>query len=279
MALSQLAKSRPLLSYTRTFSSAAGLVNVEVNDKNGIAIVSMQRPPVNSLNVELLSELKQTFVDLEKNKSRGAILTSASRTFSAGLDILEMYKPNPDRLKNFWTTLQDAWTGLYGSTFPTVAVINGPAPAGGCLLAMSCEYRVMVPKSIIGLNETQLGIVAPSWFAETMINTIGKRQTELALTSGRLFSTEEALQVGLIDEIVQTKEEGLEKAFGFLSKFARISPLARNMSKQLIRGDTLKRLQKNREGDLNAFLAVVQQEQVQKGLGMYIEALKKKQSA
>lgn len=262
----------------RNYSSAS-LVNVEVNDKTGISTVTLQRPPVNSLNLELLTAIKTALTDLEKNKSRGVILTSALKTFSAGLDILEMYKPDPARAKQFWVTLQDVWIALYGSNFPTVAVINGPAPAGGCLLSMSCEYRIMVPNSIIGLNETQLGIVAPSWFAATMENTIGKRQTELALTTGKLFTTEEAVAVGLVDEVAASKEECLERAYKFLGTFARISPMARNMSKQTVRGETLQRMVKGREVDLQLFIATISQELVQKGLGVYIEALKKKQAS
>lgn len=78
--------------------------------------------------------------------------------------------------------------------------LKGHSPAGGCLLAISCDYRVMVGgKFRIGLNETQLGIVAPYWFRDSMINTVGVRQTEMALQLGTLFSSEEALKIGLID--------------------------------------------------------------------------------
>ena len=71
------------------------------------------------------------------------------------------------------------------------------SPAGGCLLAMTCDYRAMLgPKFTIGLNETQLGIVAPYWFKDTMVNTIGTRQTELALMMGTLFTSEQAFYRG-----------------------------------------------------------------------------------
>lgn len=279
MAFRSLTRSITFSRFSRNFSASSNLVKVEVNDKNGLATVTLQRAPVNSLNLEILADLKQALKELETNKCRGAILTSAYKTFSAGLDINEMYKPELERAKKWWSTLQDVYELLYGSSYPTVAFINGAAPAGGCLLSLCCEYRVMVPNSIIGLNETQLGIVAPVWFADTMQNTIGKRQTELALTSGRLFSTDEAFKIGLIDEIAQGKEDGINKSNAFLSKFAKISPFARNFSKQIVRGDTLKKMSKNRENDLNIFLQTISQDSIQKGLGFYIESLKKKQSA
>lgn len=119
-------------------------VIVEVNDKTGIAIVSLNRPPVNSLSLEFFKEIAETLDDLEKNKSKGMILTSVSShklmsklmitlyfkfqslntVFSAGLHLDEIYKPDPERFKQFWTAFQDAWIKLYGSSFATAAAIN-----------------------------------------------------------------------------------------------------------------------------------------------------------
>lgn len=263
---------------SRSCSNASDkLVITEVNDKTGYATVTLNRPPVNSLNLELLTALSNTLDDLLNNKSRGMILTSSSKTvFSAGLDIMEMYKPKQERMKQFWTTLQDVWFKLYGSPFPTVAVINGHSPAGGCLLAMCCEYRVMLPNFSIGLNETQLGIVAPTWFQATMRNTLSRRDAELALTLGTLFNTEEALKVGLIDEIAASKEEGTAKATSFLDRFKKISPQARSMTKQALRSKDIMELEDNRSQDVDLFVYAVTQPKVQKGLEMYLEALKQK---
>lgn len=253
------------------------LVLAEVDDKTGYATVTLNRPPVNSLNLELLTAFSETLDDLQNNKSRGMILTSSSNSvFCAGLDILEMYKPKQERMKQFWSTLQDVWFKLYGSPFPTVAVINGHSPAGGCLLAMCCEYRVMMPNFSIGLNETQLGIVAPTWFMATMRNTMSRREAELALTQGTLFSTEEALKVGLVDEVVASKEEGLAKAVSFLDRFKKISPQARSMTKQALRSKDIMELEDNRLQDVDLFVFAVSQPKVQKGLEVYLEALKKK---
>lgn len=67
--------------------------------------------------------------------------------------------------------------------------------AGGCFLAISCEYRVMCPDFKIGLNETRLGLVVPKFLSASMRNTISKREAEKALTLGTLYSTEEARKV------------------------------------------------------------------------------------
>ncbi|KAL1129218.1 hypothetical protein AAG570_013747 [Ranatra chinensis] len=238
----------------------------------------MQKPPVNSLNLDLLVALRDTLVKLEKEKCKGMILTSESPSvFSAGLDIMEMYRPDHNRARKFWTTLQDTWIKLYSSPYPTVAAINGHSPAGGCLLALSCEYRVMVgPKFTIGLNETQLGIVAPFWFQDCMRNAIGERQAELALTLGKMFSVDEALKVGLIDEIAKDKADAISKAEDFLDEQSGLPALARSTVKVAFREATLNRLLKNREADTKMFLDFISMPKVQQALEMYMQTLKKK---
>lgn len=266
-------------NFARKFSSEAKFVAVNVDNKSGIATLTLQRPPVNSLNLDLLGNISSSLAEVEKTKCRGVILTSNSKSvFSAGLDILEIYKPNQDRLKNFWKVLQDTWIKLYSFPHPTVAVVNGHAPAGGCLLALSCEYRIMARNYTIGLNETQLGLVAPKWFISSMRNVLGQRQTEMALTMGRLFKTEEALSVGLIDEVVEDKEEGIAKAGKFLNNFKNISPEVRSLTKQYVREDTIKNMIKDRENDLNVFVQYAQSPEVQNYLERYMESLKAKSS-
>ncbi|XP_056634612.1 enoyl-CoA delta isomerase 1, mitochondrial-like [Diorhabda sublineata] len=263
----------------RYLSNEVKLLSVSVNDKTGVATVEMQRPPVNSLNLDLINEISATLTDLENNNSRGLILTSKKDgVFSAGLDILEMYKPEQERLKAFWISLQDTWLKLYGSSYPTVALINGHSPAGGCLLSLCCEYRIMLKNYTIGLNETQLGIVAPKWFIKSMVNVIGLRQAELGLMQGYMFSTDEALKIGMIDVIVDNKEGGLIEADAYLQRFAKILPGPRSLTKTYIREESIKFMEDIREDDLERFLLYTNQPAVQAGLGKYIESLKKRSS-
>jgi len=263
----------------RLFSgSSPRLASVESSiDDNGCTIISFNKHPANSLNLEFLQELRQAVVVAEKD-SKGIILTSSLPTiFSAGLEITEMYKPDTTRLRVFWGALQDLYLTLYGCRVPTVAAINGHSPAGGCLLAMTCDYRVMVgPKFTIGLNETQLGIVAPYWFKETMVKTVGERQTELALTLGTLFSADQALSIGLVDKVVSSKEEALDVATKQMRAFTKIPKEARHVTKLLMRQDLIDRLSNDKESDIDWFVKFCTRPSIQKPLGMYLEALKNK---
>ena len=202
------------------------------------------------------------------------ILASSTPVFSAGLDLLEMHQPEEQRLRDFWTALQQVYLDLYGSRLATIAGISGPAPAAGCMLAMACDYRIMNPKGIIGLNEAQFGLTAPPWMADLMLKTVGHRQAEKALMLGTLYPAKDALQIGLVDEIVEgdVMEACQEQAI----RWTRIPPHSRVASKLLLRKPQLDLLAATRQDDLDLFVKICLSGAVQKNLGLYLESLKKK---
>ncbi|GBP79767.1 Enoyl-CoA delta isomerase 1, mitochondrial [Eumeta japonica] len=199
--------------------------------------------------------------------------------FSAGLDLKEMHKPDINRAELFWTALQDVWLKLFGSSYPTAAAINGHAPAAGCLLAMSCEYRVMVSgKYRIGLNESAFGIVVLDLFQDTMKHILPVRQAETALLNGKMFTVDEALQVGLIDETAVDKAEAIEKSKNFIERFDKIPSLARGMTKQIFRQEPINRLINNRQNDTKKFLEMVSQPLMQQAIEVQLKNLREKDS-
>lgn len=134
----------------------------------------------------------------------------------------------------------------------------------------------MCPNFTIGLNETRLGIVAPTWFQASMRNVLPPRQAESALTLGTMFSTDQALKVGLIDEIATDKEDALARCEKFLLQFDKVSMDARAITKKSFRSKDIADLETRRDEDLQLFVFVVNQPKVQKGLELYLESLKNK---
>ncbi|KAM7346131.1 enoyl-CoA delta isomerase 1, mitochondrial-like [Cochliomyia hominivorax] len=272
-------RKRCLYSFAkRNFCAAKEkLVTVEINDKTGIATLSLNRPPVNALNFELLEAFKEAIKSIENNKYKGLILTSTNnRVFCSGLDIKELYEPDPERFKQFYAALKDSWLALYSCRLPTAAVINGHSPAGGCVLATCCDFRVMMPKLTIGLNETHLGLVVPKYIVDSFCNAVARRPAELALTQGKMFTTEEAFEVGLIDEIVECKEEGLQKCEEFLKRFKSVNPVAMGLTKLQFRKNDIKEFEAERQNELNSFVQRVLTPEFQEQLVTYIENLKKR---
>lgn len=146
--------------------------------------------------------------------------------------------------------------------------------AGGCFLAMSCEYRVMMPKFTIGLNETQLGIAAPPFFVDTMRNCILSRHAEMALLLGKLYKTDEALRIGLVDELATDKADAMAKCEKFLLNSQLASPQARALTKMSLRGPAIQKLIDTREFDFNRFHKVITEKKAQRNLGLFVAILK-----
>ncbi|KAG2455873.1 ECI1 isomerase, partial [Polypterus senegalus] len=160
-----------------------------------------------------------------------------------------------------------------------VILTSGSSPAGGCLMAMACDYRIMAdnPKYSIGLNETLLGIVAPFWFKDTMMNTIGFRATELALQLGLLHNAPNALRIGLVDELAPEKEV-LSAASTAISKWLAIPDHARQITKSMMRKPTIDRLLSHRDQDINNFVSFITKDSIQKSLQVYMERLKQRKT-
>lgn len=265
-------------SLCKTYATNSKLVEVTQDGSTGITTISMANPPVNILSKQLLSALNSSLMDTQRDNSRGVILTSSLPTvFSAGLDIMEMYNRTEKQLTEYWQILQDTWLTLYGLEIPIAAAINGSSPAGGCALALSCEYRVLTDgKNTIGLNETRLGLQPPTWFNFMLIDTIGYRKAELALLRGSLFSPKEALAIGLVDELAADKADAVKKCQGYINGFKNVAFLGRSATKLNLRKHNLHWLKENRQWDVASFVEFVQLPKVQVGLKLYIESLKQK---
>ncbi|NXF80965.1 ECI1 isomerase, partial [Sclerurus mexicanus] len=261
----------------RAFSN--NKIQVELDESSGIAMMKFKSPPVNSLSLDFLTEFSISLEKLENDRAcRGVIITSAiPKIFSSGLDITEMCGKSMEHYGEFWRAVQELWLRLYGSNMVTVAAVNGSSPAGGCLVAMSCDYRIMAenPKFSIGLNETQLGIVAPFWFKDTFLNVVGQRIAERSLQLGSLYSAPEALKLGLVDELVP-EEKLLEKASAVMAQWLALPDHARQLTKSMMRKAVLDRLVAHREEDIKYFINFISKESIQKSLRMYMEMLKKK---
>ena len=129
----------------------------------------------------------------------------------------------------------------------------------------------------IGLNESKLGIVAPPWLGQQYIDTIGHRQAELALLLGTLFNPTQALEIGLVDEVIED-DDVVAIAKQRASQWVQIPPQARVGTKELTRGLQIAKMLENREQDKEQFCSFVTQGKVQKSLGLYLDQMKKRKS-
>ncbi len=136
----------------------------------------------------------------------GLILHGKEGFFSAGLDLISLYEYNEAEVRRFWHTFIDVVATLVAFDKPAVAAITGHSPAGGCVLAICCDYRVMAEGDyVIGLNEVPVGIIVPESIFHLYGFWLGQAKAYRYLLEGKLLKPQEALQAGLVDEVVDAR--------------------------------------------------------------------------
>ena len=181
---------------------------IEVSKDNQIAIVRLKRGKVNALNEPLVEEIYQCFKELEDDyDTRAVIVTGQGSFFSFGFDIPEFLSYSPKEFARYLTKFTGLYTYIFAYPKPVVMALNGHTIAGGCMLAIAGDYRVMVSgKARISLNELSFG---SSVFAGSVIMLkylTGARFAEQVLLGASMYSAEQAKSMGLVDEVATEAE-------------------------------------------------------------------------
>ena len=177
---------------------------IETTRHGDIHVLRMARPPVNALDPALCRALSAAIADALAEGAQGLVLAGGQKVFSAGLDVPHLLSlgEDGDALLGAWTDFFEAARALLGAPVPVVAAMAGHAPAGGCVLALCCDYRILAEGPYrIGLNETQVGLVAPEGIQALLSRCVGRHRAERLLVAGAMQDAAEALRIGLVDEL------------------------------------------------------------------------------
>lgn len=169
---------------------------------SGVAVMTFQHGKVNALDTSFLLQLIDEFARLETGQA--VVLTGAGSAFSAGVDLRHVAGSGGGQLKTFLTALSDCFLAVFDHRGPVVAAVNGPAIAGGCVIAAACDRR-LISHGPIGLAELAVGVPFPTSAVEIMLSVLGPSTSDLVLTA-RLLDAQQALSIGLVDEIVPADE-------------------------------------------------------------------------
>ena len=217
---------------------------VEILEHDSLHEIRMARPPVNALNTDLCRALIAALNAAMAEGARGIVLSGNERVFSAGLDVPHLLSHGEDR-----HAVLDSWQAFFGiartlaeSRIPVVAALTGHSPAGGCVLALCCDYRIMARSPdparpfAIGLNETQVGLVAPEGIQQLLRRVVGIHRAERLLVSGELVPAERALEIGLVDELVAPSEV-VPRAIAWLESLLKLPRQPMLMTRAIARAD------------------------------------------
>jgi cyclohexa-1,5-dienecarbonyl-CoA hydratase len=204
---------------------------MQFDHSDGIASVTLDRPPLNILSTEMMGEMLDAFDRIPPSDTRLLLLRAKGKAFSAGVEVGEHLGP---ALRPMIENFHGLFRRLIAFDFPLVAVVEGPCLGGGCELASIFDFVIATDDAKFGQPEIQLGVFPPV-AALLLPDRIGDVATRDLVLTGRIVSPAEAWDLGLIWKVVSTEdlEEDLE---ALLRSLLSSSPTALRMAKRALSG-------------------------------------------
>jgi enoyl-CoA hydratase/carnithine racemase len=212
---------------------------IETRSIGDVLEIKLARPPVNAFNDAMLSAIRDALAAAVRGPARALVLSGRPGMFSAGLDVPALLGKNAAEMHAFWQLFFDVQRQIAGCPLPIACAITGHSPAGGAVLAMYCDYRVMAQGGFkIGLNEVAVGIHPGPVIYGILRRVVGARRAELLLASARMLTPDEALAIGLVDELAPP-EEVVDRAIAWAQNLARLPAAALAATRALARADLI----------------------------------------
>jgi enoyl-CoA hydratase/carnithine racemase len=228
---------------------------VSIERQGRLAVVRLDKARGNAIDEPLVEGLLRAAAEVANDDGvRGVLLASAHpRLFCPGLDLVALAEYDRPSMKRFMSAFAEAVWGLYGLPKPVVAAVGGAAVAGGCILALTADHRVLKRGAPIGLNEVKVGVPLPWSVTRLLRATVHAPALSRIALLGRNFTDAEAVEAGLVDEIAEP--EGFVSAcLARLEEFAEKDPHALAATKAWLREAVLADMMTHESGRLGTFL-------------------------
>ncbi len=196
-------------------------IHTTVDVATGVALLSLELGRGNAINPAFIDALHAALDDVEQTDARAVVLTGTGRVFCGGLDLPALHALDRPSAEAFFDSFDGLFRRVFAFARPVVAAVNGHALAGGCILAMACDLRVMADGPFfIGLNEVQLGIPFPGATFEIARRATPPAARTAVLLQGRRFSSAAAHAIGLVHRLAGERgavAEAMDEALLFAS--------------------------------------------------------------
>jgi len=210
---------------------------LDIIQHDHIRELRLARPPVNALDPALVKRLREAVEAAPGEGARALVLSGAAGMFSAGLDVPALMPMDRAAFRVFWNDFFGLCAALARSPIPVVAAITGHSPAGGAVLAIMCDYRIMARGAFkIGLNEVQVGLSVPECIQFALRRLVGTYRAERLMVEGAMLDAEQADAIGLVDELVDG-DLVVPRALIWLGELLKFPPQAMSATRKLARAD------------------------------------------
>ena len=192
---------------------------LKISRKKDYAIIHLDRGKVNAINFQMVEELYSTIQSFKSDSAvQGVIITGKPHFFSAGLDVIELYGYDAEKIQSFFKLFSDLHIELVQFPKPLISAITGHAPAGGTVIAMTSDFRVMANGDAytLGLNEINVNVSLPAYLIKGYAFWLGEGRANTYLLNGTLMTANEAFAVGFfnmvcpLEEVLQKAEEKMQ---------------------------------------------------------------------
>lgn len=202
--------------------------------RDDLAILTLNRPEaLNALSFDLIGQIGAAFDEVAGSTARALIITGAGeKAFCAGADITELTGRCLSDQKAGAELGQTVFAKLDALPMPSIALVNGYAFGGGCELALSCTFRLALPRARFGLPEIKLGLIPGYGGTQRLPRLIGEARALELIMTGRTVAPEEAERIGLVNRIVA--EPGLDAAIAFAQEFTGFGMLAARFARAAV---------------------------------------------
>ena len=240
---------------------------IKVAKDSGIATVTLSRGKVNAINEAVVDELGAVFNGLAADAdTKAVILTGNGKFFSFGFDIPELLNHSRNDFARFLKKFCAMYTQIFLFPRPVIGAINGHATAGGCILALACDCRMMVAgKARIALNELNIGVSIFAGCVGMLKSAVGERNAERVLLTGAMYTAEEGQRIGLGDSVA-SEETLMAEAEKTAEGFSQKNPDAFKTLKNLLRRPAAERFIGGEDDSIRDFIEIWYSEPTRKVL-------------
>jgi methylglutaconyl-CoA hydratase len=249
---------------------------IQLEYDGSIATITLNRPDKrNAISFELIDDLLRAFDEVAESDAIILIITGAGKAFCSGMDL--------DNLKSLLgrtaeqniadsQKMVQLFRSLYEFPKVTIAAVNGAAIAGGTGLALLCDFTLAVPEAKFGYTEVRIGFV-PAIVSTFLLRQVGEKQARDILLTGRIFGAEEAMRMGLINEVVPP-ENLLTHARELARQLIENSPASLRATKQLLTDHARAELDSQIEAAVRENAAIRSTADFREGISSFLEKRK-----
>ena len=209
-------------------------MSIQLSYQDEFALLRIDRPEaLNALSFALIRDIGEALRAVDASQARALIVTgSGEKSFCAGADIKELVGRSLSDQKRGAELGQSVFAQLDRLRIPSVALVNGYAFGGGCELALACTFRLAAPTARFGLPEIKLGLIPGYGGTQRLPRLVGEARAMEMILTGRTVKADEALQMGLVNRIVDSPL--LDATFAFAREFSGYGALALQFAREAV---------------------------------------------